>query len=91
MTCKVIVGATVQIFSCDPWEGYMAQLARESDEDWAVMELEANVDDAAGFQVREPEFSDMRAEVDPYWPPRELPSRFEEAERDPAITYQGDL
>lgn len=77
----------VTIFVChDIEENWHAYLAEQSERDWREHEHEQFEADQLELQDREPDYCDMRASTDPYWPPRGI-NQFEEAERDPALVY----
>ena len=69
----------VTIHMCDPWEGWLQSMAQLAEEEAEEHEHEMCIEDADSLYLREPVFFEMRAEVDPYWPPREL-DQFEEVE-----------
>ena len=74
------VSATVTIFVChDIEEGWHQSMAALYEAEWEEHEREMCIEDADSLYLREPVFFEMRAEVDPYWPPREL-DPFEEVE-----------
>lgn len=93
MTCKtVIASSTVQIIVCsgDMEMAWVLSMCGDMDAELAEHEHEMALADAEDFQHIEVEFCALREETDPYGPPTGTTSWYEEAERDPAITYSGD-
>ncbi len=93
MTCTFVTVGDVQVVTCTgdmelAWILSMCDMEGQEREHAEEMRM-LDVGDALEFQHVQAEFCDLREAVDPYWPPRDLEPWYEEAERDPAMTYPG--